>query len=61
MPNKNKPLSLKESVWRKQNVEKWKVIDAEGNTLETFRTKPTAIKWQRDHELWLNEFSVVSI
>lgn len=61
MTNKNKPLSLKESLWKKQNKTKWKVLDADGKVLETFRTKPTAMVWKRKHELWLNEYSVVPI
>jgi len=59
MTNKNKPIALR--FYQKRNAKKWKVINSEGKTLETFRTKPTAIVWKRKNELWFGEFSVVPI
>lgn len=61
MANKNKPLSLKETIWKKQNKTKWCVINTKGKELEKFRSKLTAVNWKKAHELWFNEFSVVPI
>ena len=61
MTNKNKPLSLKNSLWANQFKDRWKVVDTTGRILETFRTKLSARDWLVKNELYSGELQIAPL
>jgi len=48
-------------IYRLCHKEKWKVVDSEGKTLETFRGKLAAMFWKSKNEIFKDELEVLPL